>query len=149
MENADWTTEFVILRWIGVGREKEIKEQGQEGQEASKGRKEKQMDTNSHQDLLNHQESPPLNTPNKRKRRKKKFLLAPSNFISQILFLWVIRLIYLIQNVPDLKNIHLNLYKTETSSQSGDLLQEKWNAQVLKDKEYAIAHLMFLEKLRS
>jgi hypothetical protein len=77
------------------------------------------------------------NTPNqpKKKRKKRRFLLAPSNFFSQILFLWVIQLIYLIQKVPDIKQLHLTLSLTETSTHSGNLLEDKWHQEVQKYKE--------------
>lgn len=71
--------------------------------------------------------------PRKRsKKKKKKFLLASSNIFSQFFFFWVIKLVYLVQNAKDLKSIHLNLFETETSAYTGDLLKNAWDQQVQK-----------------
>jgi hypothetical protein len=82
-------------------------------------------------------ETPTSTASRPRKRRKKKFYLAPSNPLSQVLFLWVWRLMWLIQHARDLKHIHMTLHVTETCSVCGDRLQEKWDAEFQQRKDRA------------
>jgi ABC-type multidrug transport system fused ATPase/permease subunit len=69
--------------------------------------------------------------------KKVKFLLSSTNWISQILFLWIIRLVYLIHTLPQLKHLHLSLDSKETAQVTGDKLEENWEKERLKRKENA------------
>ena len=84
---------------------------------------------------IEHESIPP---PQKKKKKKRiKFLLTSSNFLSQILFCWILKLTFIILRVGDLKNINLSLYKTETCTDSGDLLQKAWEKELASKKESA------------
>ena len=68
----------------------------------------------------------------KKMGKKVKFLLNSSNWISQILFLWILKLVYLIHTLPQLKHLHLLLDSKETAQVTGDKLQEKWENEISK-----------------
>ena len=96
---------------------------------------------NQPHDLLTRVESTThtYHTKSKAKKmgKKVKFLLNSSNWISQILFLWILKLVYLIHTLPQLKHLHLLLDSKETAQVTGDKLQEKWENEISKKRENA------------
>ncbi|KAJ8327311.1 hypothetical protein, variant [Batrachochytrium dendrobatidis JEL423] len=105
--------------------------------------------SDTHQHPNNPQQSDPLpeNTTDRRassllrrrkkKRKKPKFCLSTSNIISQLLFIWVFRLVRLCRRVSDIRNINFSLNESETAKATGDKLESIWNAEVNQSNEKA------------
>ncbi|EGF83598.1 hypothetical protein BATDEDRAFT_8420, partial [Batrachochytrium dendrobatidis JAM81] len=60
-----------------------------------------------------------------------------SNIISQLLFIWVFRLVRLCRRVSDIRNINFSLNESETAKATGDKLESIWNAEVNQSNEKA------------
>ncbi|KAI8811089.1 P-loop containing nucleoside triphosphate hydrolase protein, partial [Cladochytrium replicatum] len=62
-----------------------------------------------------------------KKRSKKKLVLGPNHFLSEILLLWVFKLVATINGISTLAKVNLGLKKSETAKVNGDLLDGFWS----------------------
>ena len=69
-------------------------------------------------------------TNSKRRKKKRKFILASSNVVSQFLFLWIVKLMRLCSEVSDIRKIHFVLRDTETARVTGDALEAIWKEEM-------------------
>ncbi|KAJ3077663.1 Multidrug resistance-associated protein 1, partial [Quaeritorhiza haematococci] len=70
-----------------------------------------------------------------RRRKRRKFVLAPSNIISSLLFLWVFKLVGLFRRTSNLSKINLSLRSTETAKVTGDVLCRTWDEEKKRSSE--------------
>jgi hypothetical protein len=62
--------------------------------------------------------------------KEKRFLRVGSgNIVSQLFFFWLFPFIFAIRRTKDIKDLHLILRKTETSSYNDELLEKSWRAE--------------------
>ncbi|KAJ3328463.1 hypothetical protein HDU76_009907 [Blyttiomyces sp. JEL0837] len=58
--------------------------------------------------------------------KKKKFNLAPANWLDRLFFVWGVKLISLVLRAEDILEVHLHLKSTESAKVTGDKLEEIW-----------------------
>lgn len=71
-------------------------------------------------------------TNKKRKRKKLKFTLGSSNFVSQLFFFWIFRLVQISSVGLDIRNVMLVLCPSETAKVTGDKLDYIWKEEMTK-----------------
>ncbi|TPX37470.1 hypothetical protein SmJEL517_g00565 [Synchytrium microbalum] len=76
-------------------------------------------------------------------KKKDRILLAPSNVISRLFFLWVFRLIAICRRTDDLRDVPLALRFTETAKVTGDLLGKAWELEEAESKQATLAGSLF------
>jgi hypothetical protein len=82
---------------------------------------------NTNQTELNTSSS--ITSPTRRKRRRK-FHLAPKGILDRLLFLWGFRLLSLVLNSEDVLDIPLHLKSPESSRTAGDALEYQWHEEL-------------------
>ncbi|KAJ3038374.1 hypothetical protein HK097_003196, partial [Rhizophlyctis rosea] len=71
----------------------------------------------------------------KKGKKKNRFTLASSNFVSQLLFLWVCRLVSRVRRAEDIRDVSLHLKSAETAKVTGEGLERTWNQEVAEKGE--------------
>jgi hypothetical protein len=61
--------------------------------------------------------------------------VGAGNFISQLFFLWVFRLIMLIKRTKDLAGLNLVLKKSDRVKYNDRILEKQWTAEITKAKQ--------------
>ena len=62
--------------------------------------------------------------------KPKSIVVGSGNYISQLFFFWVFRLIYIVRKTKDIKEIQFKLRKTETADANDKLLDKKWKEEL-------------------
>ena len=80
-------------------------------------------------------------------KKKSAYIVGSGNVISQFFFLWIFKFIFILRKTKDMKELLLELRKSETADYNDCLLEKKWSLEkeksVAKHKTPSIKKALF------
>jgi hypothetical protein len=59
-------------------------------------------------------------------KRKSSILVGTNNYFSDLFFIWVFSLIFVLRNITNFKDLNLMIRECDTASHNDNILEEKW-----------------------
>ncbi|KAJ3113679.1 Multidrug resistance-associated protein 1 [Phlyctochytrium bullatum] len=101
-----------------------------DGESSGKKKKKKKKRSHSHKDGRHRHRHRHHDDHHDEAPKRKKFSLAPRNWVDRLLFFWGFRLLNRVRRHDDIHDVALHLKSSESAKFTGDTLERTWNEEV-------------------